>query len=388
MDVHALNLRHVEAVAAVEEAGSIAAAVRRVNLSQPAITQGLARLEVQLGVRLFDRTPAGMLATDAGRRFAERARQAQRLLQDRRVTMTQIVAFQALARSGSYPAAAAATGLRPPSLHRAIRDLALNVGAPLLERRGRGVLLTHRGLALVTQVGLAVAELRSALSEIAGPAAQEERDIAVGAMPLSRARLLPNAIGALHAAMPDLRFRVVEGSRSELIGPLRAGELDLIVGALRPAVKEPDLVETALFEDRPIVVGRRDHPLSGRSGAAGAGEMARFGWIVSGPGTPLRQQWQSLFAAEGREVPASPVECGSMLIIRQLLLGSNLLSLVSRDQVALELDSGILIEVGATRGLSRTIGLTWRVDWRPTAAQAAFIARLRAEAGDTIRKDE
>lgn len=399
MDISALNLRHLEAVAAIDETGSIAAATARVNLSQPAITQGLARLETQLDVRLFDRTSSGMKPTEAGRRFAERARQARRLLHDRRVTMTQILAFQALARGGSYPAAAAATGLRPASLHRAVRDLAWTIGAPLLERRGRGVLLTRRGLALVNQVGLALAELRSAVSELPGADARAAREVAVGAMPLSRARLLPDAIGALHAVDPALRFRIVEGSRADLIGPLRSGEIDLMVGALRRPVEEPDLVESALFEDRPVVVGRHGHPLADRAGGARAAEMAGFGWIVSGPGTPLNQQWRALFEAEGLPLPAAPVQSGSILVNRQMLLRSDLLSLVSRDQVAPELDRGALVVLGAPVGLSRTIGLTWRADWRPTPAQEAFIAHLRTQAealimgragdvsGPTIRMD-
>src|SRR5690606_22189125 len=61
-----LNLRHLRAVLAVGEKGSINAAAPEVNLSQPAITQGLARLEAVLGHPLFDRHPTGMKPTPAG----------------------------------------------------------------------------------------------------------------------------------------------------------------------------------------------------------------------------------------------------------------------------------------------------------------------------------
>ncbi|RBB27466.1 LysR family transcriptional regulator, partial [Xanthomonas oryzae pv. oryzae] len=44
------NLRHLYALAVVHQAGSINAAAPQVNLSQPALTQAVARLEQQLGV--------------------------------------------------------------------------------------------------------------------------------------------------------------------------------------------------------------------------------------------------------------------------------------------------------------------------------------------------
>lgn len=65
-------------VAAVE-AGSLAAAGRRLGHSPPAMTRMLAALEARLGVRLLDRSTRRLVPTEAGRRLAEQAR---RLLAD------------------------------------------------------------------------------------------------------------------------------------------------------------------------------------------------------------------------------------------------------------------------------------------------------------------
>ena len=62
-----LNLRHLRAVAAIVRLGSVSAAAQAVSISQPAITQGLSKLERQLGISLFDRKPEGMEATKAKR---------------------------------------------------------------------------------------------------------------------------------------------------------------------------------------------------------------------------------------------------------------------------------------------------------------------------------
>ena len=46
--------------------------------------------------------------------------------------------------------------------------------------------------------------------------------------------------------------RLAEGSHAELVAPLRDGELDVIVGALRQSSVGDDLVQRELFVDRPV----------------------------------------------------------------------------------------------------------------------------------------
>ena len=151
MNPFELNVRHLRAVAAVVETGSISAAARVVNLTQPAITQGIAKLERQIGLSLFQRGPGGMMPTAAAMVLAPRVTAALRLMEARHATAAQISAFLALVSSGSYAAAAVQTGLSEPSLHRAVGDLSLTIGHPLVERRGRGVALTTRGAAVAAR---------------------------------------------------------------------------------------------------------------------------------------------------------------------------------------------------------------------------------------------
>jgi LysR family transcriptional regulator of abg operon len=56
------------------EAGSVRGAARRLNLSQPALTKNLRQLEAELGVKLFQRTPTGVVATRFGKALSTRAR--------------------------------------------------------------------------------------------------------------------------------------------------------------------------------------------------------------------------------------------------------------------------------------------------------------------------
>lgn len=382
MEVDQLNIRHLAAFAAVVESGSVSAAARIVNLTQPAITQAVAKLEHQLGLRLFDRRPGGMAPTDAARLLAVRAEAALRLIGSRRVTAAQIRAFVALARAGSYSGAAANIGIAEASLHRAVGDLSLVLGR-LVERRGRGVALTRRGVATARNLRLALAELRSALAELADLEGREVGRIAVGAMPLSRARLLPEAVTAFHVRYPQVDIAIAEGSHVELLGPLRDGEIDLMIGALRDPSPGNDLVQSPLFADHPVIVARAGHPLAAAGGAVDPAAMARFPWIVPSEGTPLRILWRRMFDALGLPAPHVPIECGSVITIRQLLIGSDFLTLLSPDQVAVELEAGWLARIGEAPGaVSRTIGVTTRAGWRPTRLQSRFVEMV----GDAAKR--
>jgi LysR family transcriptional regulator, regulator for genes of the gallate degradation pathway len=386
-----LNLRHIRAVAAIARNRGISPAAIAVSLSQPALTQGLARLEQHLGTRLFERRADGMVPTAAGEAMALRSVEIfdhlERALKQGRgtgrgfvrpeqlLTMAQLRALLALSDAGSFVSAAAQTGLSQPALHRAVRDVERLVGVPLVERRGRGVAMTEAGRRAARGFRIAIGALQSALAEIAAVEGVEALDeIVVGAMPLSRARLLPEAITAFRATHSQAHVRVIEGSHRELTDQLRDGRLDLTLGALRDPPPGPDVHQKALMIDRLAIVARAGHPLAEVADAK-IESLAAFDWVIGLPATPLRRHWEALF--DGRPLPPAPIECGSVMAIRGLLMASDMLTLLSPDQVGLELETGLLTLVGGPLERSlRTIGVTVRTDWRPTGAQRAFLAEV------------
>jgi DNA-binding transcriptional LysR family regulator len=71
-----MDIRHLRNMLAVMEEGSLGKAAQRLNVSQPALTKSIQRLEEQLGVRLFDREARGMKPTfyaDSLRGYAKAA---------------------------------------------------------------------------------------------------------------------------------------------------------------------------------------------------------------------------------------------------------------------------------------------------------------------------
>lgn len=400
-----LNLRHLRGVSAIVASGSVSAAAGIVSLSQPALTQGLAKIEARLSAALFVRRPSGVVATPAGHAMAARADEAGAHLTaamravrrgavrgfahpEQLLTMAQIRALLALADMGSYVAAAVASGLSQPALHRAVRDVERVAGVRLVERRGRGTALTEAGVRTARGFRLAIGALEAGLAEIGSLAGDGGGGIAIGAMPLAHARLLPDAMAALHVSHPGARMAVVEGAHRELIDQLRDGRIDLTIGALRDPAPGPDVVQELLFVDTLAVVARARHPLvTARSADAAA--LAAYPWIVSPAGTPLRDHWERMIAGIDAARPAAPIECGSVMTIRRLLLSADYLTLLSADQVWLELDSGLLgIVRGALPAPVRMIGITTRADWRPTDLQAGFVTMLRRIARGTVSENQ
>lgn len=69
-----MDTRDLEYVVLVWKHGSIGKAAEALHITQPALTKAVRRVEAQLGVHLFERTPQGMRPTQAGELFLTRAR--------------------------------------------------------------------------------------------------------------------------------------------------------------------------------------------------------------------------------------------------------------------------------------------------------------------------
>ncbi|MFI6598635.1 LysR family transcriptional regulator [Nonomuraea sp. NPDC050536] len=69
-----VDLRHLRALAAIGDEGTITGAAAALHISQPALSRTLEQLESRVGVQLVERTTRRLALTDAGRGLYERAR--------------------------------------------------------------------------------------------------------------------------------------------------------------------------------------------------------------------------------------------------------------------------------------------------------------------------
>jgi DNA-binding transcriptional LysR family regulator len=70
-----MQLHQMKYFLAVADEGSFTRAAERLTIAQPSLSAQIARLERELGGRLFERLPRGVALTPAGRAFAAEARQ-------------------------------------------------------------------------------------------------------------------------------------------------------------------------------------------------------------------------------------------------------------------------------------------------------------------------
>ncbi|WP_366926540.1 LysR family transcriptional regulator [Hyphomicrobium sp.] len=88
-----VTLRQLRSVIAIAKSGKIVVAANALGLTPPAVTEQLRLLEESIGLRLFDRTTAGLRLTDAGRLLLETANRTEALLE---TTNEQIQALKGL----------------------------------------------------------------------------------------------------------------------------------------------------------------------------------------------------------------------------------------------------------------------------------------------------
>ena len=388
------NLRHLRLFSVAGRRGSLAAAARELHLTQPAATQAIHGLEQYFDAGLLLRGSAGVELTGAGRQCLGRVERALGQLRDgaaeaarsaagadrlaRTMTATQLRALVEVVEQGGFGPAARSTGRSRPALHRAARQLERNAGLALFETTSYGVQPTREASRLARRVRLALAELEQARAEVAAAGAAAGRTV-IGTMPLARTFLVPDAVLSFLAGEPGHAVSILDGPYESLLGALRGGRAEFLVGALRRPSPGTDLVQEHLFDDPLAIVVRAGHPLAGVRRLQ-ARDLARYPWVAPRAGSPLRRQFQALF---GRREPRSPppIECNSLVAARALLLGSDRMMLLSAHQALHELHAGLLVALPHPQGrVTRPIGLTLRSDWRPTAVQARLLDCLRARA--------
>ncbi|HXY76742.1 MAG TPA: LysR family transcriptional regulator, partial [Steroidobacteraceae bacterium] len=378
--------------------GSVSAAARAAHLSQPAVTQAVAHIEAALGARLLKRSYSGLELRGAGHAAAARVTRALQMLREvllavrtrsangspsevlSGITSTQLNALIAVAEEGAFARAARRAGRARAAVHRAARQLEKSLGTELFETTSFGVRPTREAEKLALRTRLAFAEIAQAQAEVAAAEGKGSGATTIGAMPLARSVLVPRAVLEFCAARPEHAITILDGPYESMLGALRRGSADVLVGALRDPIPYEDIVQEHLFDDPlAIVVGAR-HPLAG-SGAPTLAALARFPWIAPRRDSPLRRHFDALVGRLAVERAVAPIECNSLVAARSLLLSSDRVMLLSAHQIHHELESGQLIALPHPLGsVTRSIGLTTRRDWRPTEVQAQLVEGLRRHA--------
>jgi LysR family transcriptional regulator of gallate degradation len=400
-----LELRHLRAFLAVAEEGSAYRAGEALFRAQSAVSRSIHKLETALGVKLFERRAHGMLLTEYGRALLMRAHRVQEEFQRARTDLVAMAdrgairnaavfnmlaheravrIFVALTEQHHMPSVADGIGISQPAVSMAIRQLEGSIGIRLFERTARGMIPNEAGMALALRLKRALAEMRHAVADIAALRGVTQGTVTVGALPLGRTRLLPESIAGVVAQHPGLRVATLEGSFESLAASLRAGDIDFILGALRPADYASDLSTVALADDALAIVARREHPWAQRRRIASA-DLARARWVLPRVQTPNRTLFERALAERGLPLPDVVVETSDLAVLRGVLVNSDLLTAISPRQLSYELDAGLLrVLPFALPDTRRVIGVTQRSDSVASPGAKILIEEIARRCPDVL----
>ncbi|MBW9092726.1 LysR family transcriptional regulator [Microbacterium jejuense] len=216
------------------------------------------------------------------------------------IDLEAVMSLRAVATQGSVVAAATSLGYTPSAVSQQVKRLERETGVALLERAGRGVILTEAGTRLVvasTPILADLERLRADLQLAGGPDDRVVGEIRLAAFSTVVRGLVIPVLGDLAERHPQLALPLRESEPWETIALVASGQRDLGIvhrwGGVALAMPD-DLVSTPLFTDVADVILPRDHPLAHRT-ELHPEELAGERWVATFEATICRQWLRRLF---------------------------------------------------------------------------------------------
>lgn len=384
------SIRHLKVFDSVAKLRGVQRASEECLVSQPAVTQAIAKLEEQMGVALLQRCPRGTYLNEFGIIFHRRTQrfftQLEGALVDlgvpstpvplsrvaSRISRSQLRSVVAIVDTGSFAEAARMLGVSQASLQRAARDLERTLRRPLFAQTASGAVATPDVAEFVRQIKLAQREIELGIDEVQTARGQSGGTIVIGAMRVAGGVMLASVVNEFVESAPNANIRILTGTPKEMMRSLRCGEVDAVLGLLRNPVSR-DLIQERLGETPYVVVARHGHPLAQRSNVT-VDDLARFEWVIGSSEGGRRARFEKLFA--GRRLPSVRIEASSNPTIRLLLAQSDRITLLTSYELMCEEDLLTALAFGPIEPVA-SFGLTTRENWLPTERQARFIELIQ-----------
>lgn len=257
---------------------------------------------------------------------------------DQRLRLSLLRAVDAVETHRSLLKASTVLGITQPALTKSLQELEDILQTRLFHRHSRGVRPTDAGLVFVQTARRILAEVRrldDALDQLSSPGGT----LALGALPVTAAGVLPGALIRLKATYPAIKLRLQEGRTEELLPLLVSGEIDLIIGRLyAPAV--PDQFSREPLWTEPIsILARAEHPIFSETVTVDV--LRRYDLILPTGTQLVGQEIEHLLALLGLPAVTS-LRSSSYGFIREMLHATDLISVMPRLMMVGDLLRGTL----------------------------------------------
>src|SRR6478609_849496 len=257
------------------------------------------------------------------------------------IDLPALTSLRAVATHGSVVAAAEALGFTPSAVSQQVKRLERQTGVPLLERVGRGVMLTDHGRHLVDAGARLLADLEQVEAGLHRRAGAVAGHLRLTAFSTAMRGLVAPVVRELRDRHPDLTLTLTEREPWDTVDLVGSGQSDLGVvhrwGDVPISIPE-HLVATTVAHDVADVVVRADHPLAGRDRVS-PHDLVDEGWIATPDGTICRQWLSRMYDGTGRppRIAHQAMEFDSHLALVRAGLGIALVPRLGRQPLGEEL---------------------------------------------------
>ncbi|AJT41797.1 LysR family transcriptional regulator [Psychromicrobium lacuslunae] len=290
----------------------------------------------------------------------------------------------AIADTGSVTGAARELGYAPSNITQHLRRLEAALRTPMVERLGRGIILTDRARALVERGRSVLLELED-LASATTPEPSGTVDVA--AFPTGLRGLLIPVIAELAGSVPSLRLKPQELEPAEALDRLRAGRVHAAIVKEwgKASTHRDELIRQQLLGIDPIdVVLPAAHPLA-RARSLALAELTGQAWVLTPDDDPGYRGW---FASYQKVLGLKPSniyeasEFASMISFVEHDLAITLLPRLGRPA----LPPGVVAVPLSGRDAHRTVLVAIRRSSQSSPNVTALLAALRNQAGRTLSR--
>jgi DNA-binding transcriptional LysR family regulator len=171
-------------------------------------------------------------------------------------------ALVAVAKLGSFRAAAAELHLSQPALSRRIEKLESALGVRLLDRTTRSVNLTDVGREFSNRVRELLNGLEESLLVIKDVAGRVTGEVTVACVPSAVRYFLPNVLRKYHQSYPGILVRIIDEGANGGLSHVVRGEADFGINYI--GTQEPNIEFEPILKEPFVLACKSDHALARR----------------------------------------------------------------------------------------------------------------------------
>ena len=204
--------------------------------------------------------------------------------------------FYAVAREGSFTAAAKVLRVSQPTLTSQVRDLETTYGVKLFRRHGRGVELTETGRTLLSIAHRIISNQQEALEFLKAVNDLQAGHLKIGAVgPYQAAQIL----AVFHDKYSGIEISVNFGNSRQILEGVIDYRLD--IGIVGRHENHPELLALEYSDPQPVVIVSKSHQWSRRRWVRLA-DLAGQKMIRREPGSLTRRTFEAALQRENVEV--------------------------------------------------------------------------------------